>query len=84
MSQGSVVTFRCVGDASVDNFTWQTGGLPHYVNKTTCRESGLIFSNLSMIVHYGYNQSTVSCTALCDSEFCGKSMAVLEVLGKEE
>jgi len=77
VSQGSVVTFRCVGDSSVDDLVWQTEGPGQYSNTTMYRESGLVVSSLSMTAHPGYNLTTVSCTALCGSELCGKSMAKL-------
>ena len=77
MFQGPVVTFSCVGDTSVDDLVWQTEGPAHYINIATYRESELIVSSLLMTAHPGYNLTTVSCTALCGSELCGKSMARL-------
>ena len=51
MSQGSMVTFRCVGDSSVDDLMWQTEGPGQYISTTTYRKSGLMVSSLSMTAH---------------------------------
>ena len=77
-----MVTFRCVGDSSVDDLVWQTEGPGQYISTTTYRESGLMVSSLSMTAHPGYNLMTVSCTALCGSEPCGKSIARLTIKRK--
>jgi len=79
VSQGSMVTFRCVGDSSVDDLVWQTEGPGQYVSTTMYRELGFMVLSLSIMAHPGYNLTTVSCTALCGSEFCGKSIARLTI-----
>ena len=84
VSQGSMVIFRCVGDSSVDDLMWQTEGPGQYISTTTYRESGLMVSSLSMTTHPGYNLTTVSCTALCGSELCRKSMARLIIKCKNK